>query len=39
MENARPVRVIRGSKAKGIWAPVTGFRYDGLYRVVEVRSL
>jgi putative restriction endonuclease len=28
-----PVRVVRGRNAKAKYAPVSGFRYDGLYRV------
>ncbi|PFH33434.1 histone lysine methyltransferase SET/SUV39 [Besnoitia besnoiti] len=31
-----PVRVIRGYKCKSRYAPSFGFRYDGLYRVVEM---
>ncbi|KAF4613554.1 hypothetical protein D9613_007623 [Agrocybe pediades] len=31
----RPVRVIRGSKLRSKWAPEEGYRYDGLYDVVE----
>lgn len=30
-----PVRVIRGAHAGSAHAPLTGFRYDGLYRVVD----
>ncbi len=30
-----PVRVIRGWKGDGESSPATGFRYDGLYRVVD----
>jgi len=30
-----PVRVIRGPKSDWAGAPTTGFRYDGLYKVVE----
>lgn len=32
-----PVRVIRGWRARNSISPSTGFRYDGLYRVVEAR--
>ncbi|KAL8273548.1 hypothetical protein Esti_002614 [Eimeria stiedai] len=31
-----PVRVIRGHLARSQYAPEVGFRYDGLYRVVEL---
>jgi putative restriction endonuclease len=30
-----PVRVVRGSAGDPTYSPVTGFRYDGLYRVAE----
>ncbi|GAA2209695.1 YDG/SRA domain-containing protein [Nonomuraea monospora] len=30
-----PVRVIRGYEEKSVYAPTTGYRYDGLYRVVR----
>ncbi|GAX50190.1 YDG/SRA domain-containing protein [Streptomyces olivochromogenes] len=33
-----PVRVIRGSKCESIYAPRSGYRYDGLYRVVSYGS-
>jgi len=33
-ESKQPVRVIR-AKGASRWAPSVGFRYDGLYRVVE----
>lgn len=29
-ENGRPVRVIRGSKGNSIFAPISGYRYDGV---------
>jgi hypothetical protein len=32
----RPLRVVRGYKARGDFAPQQGYRYDGLYRLVEV---
>ena len=32
----RPLRVVRGYKARGNYAPQQGYRYDGLYRLVEV---
>ncbi|KAF8803989.1 SRA-YDG [Phlegmacium glaucopus] len=32
-ETGRPVRVIRGRNAKSNYAPLEGYRYDGLYRV------
>ena len=31
-----PLRVIRGYKLKSRFAPPSGYRYDGLYHVVEV---
>lgn len=31
-----PVRVIRGSRGDPAWSPTEGYRYDGLYHVVEV---
>jgi putative restriction endonuclease len=30
-----PVRVLRGARQRSPYAPVAGYRYDGLYRVVE----
>ncbi|MGV9345787.1 YDG/SRA domain-containing protein [Streptomyces spiralis] len=33
-----PVRVIRGSKCESPYAPESGYRYDGLYRVVSYGS-
>ncbi|KDN33286.1 hypothetical protein RSAG8_13624, partial [Rhizoctonia solani AG-8 WAC10335] len=32
-ETRKPVRVIRGYKLPGVYAPETGYRYDGLYIV------
>jgi hypothetical protein len=32
----KPVRVLRSSKANSAFAPRSGIRYDGLYRVVDV---
>ncbi|KAJ7773117.1 PUA-like domain-containing protein [Mycena metata] len=32
----KPVRVIRGHTLKSRYAPETGYRYDGLYEVVDV---
>ncbi|CAE6460115.1 unnamed protein product, partial [Rhizoctonia solani] len=32
-ETRKPVRVIRGFKLSGVYAPETGYRYDGLYIV------
>ncbi|KAJ7073924.1 PUA-like domain-containing protein [Mycena amicta] len=37
MDERRPVRVIRGSECKSNFAPKSGFRYDGLYRVTRAR--
>ncbi|XP_071453370.1 E3 ubiquitin-protein ligase UHRF1-like [Hetaerina americana] len=34
-ENGSPVRVIRGYKVKGGFAPPDGYRYDGLYKVTK----
>lgn len=31
----QPVRVIRGYKNDSAWSPSIGFRYDGLYQVVD----
>jgi len=35
MEKGLPVRVIRGSRLESPFAPDTGYRYDGLYSVVD----
>lgn len=35
LRSGRPVRVLRASKGKSRWAPMEGYRYDGLYRVVS----
>ena len=32
-QNGRPVRVVRGPNSDSPWAPHTGYRYDGLYKV------
>lgn len=34
-DTGNPVRVVRGFKGHGKWAPNEGYRYDGLYRVVK----
>jgi len=34
-ERGLPVRVIRGAHRRSPYAPATGYRYDGLYTVVE----
>ncbi|KAF9533740.1 PUA-like domain-containing protein [Crepidotus variabilis] len=34
----RPVRVLRGHTLQSPWAPKEGYRYDGLYDVVEAAS-
>ncbi|PSR77133.1 hypothetical protein PHLCEN_2v8041 [Hermanssonia centrifuga] len=34
----KPVRVIRGSELKSVYAPYAGFRYDGLYTVHNPRE-
>ncbi|GFR24826.1 e3 ubiquitin-protein ligase UHRF1 [Trichonephila clavata] len=34
-ENNLPVRVLRGYKLKSKFAPLEGYRYDGLYNVVD----
>ncbi|KAJ4480780.1 PUA-like domain-containing protein [Lentinula lateritia] len=34
-QNRRPIRVIRGSAANSKYAPVEGYRYDGMYTVTE----
>lgn len=33
-ETGRPIRIVRGAKAKSRYSPQAGFRYDGLYRTV-----
>ncbi|KAJ3571260.1 hypothetical protein NP233_g3872 [Leucocoprinus birnbaumii] len=33
----KPVRLVRGFKNRSRWAPSKGFRYDGLYEVVEYK--
>ncbi|MEE1843241.1 YDG/SRA domain-containing protein [Streptomyces sp. JV190] len=33
--SANPVRVIRGSEGEKDYSPVSGYRYDGLYEIVE----
>lgn len=33
-ETGRPIRIVRGAKAKSRYSPQAGFRYDGLYRAV-----
>lgn len=38
MKNNYPVRVIRSSKHKSTFAPVTGYRYDGLYYVKDCQQ-
>jgi hypothetical protein len=35
-ETKNPIRVIRGYKLPGVYAPKEGYRYDGLYRVEKV---
>jgi hypothetical protein len=35
-KRSRPVRVIRGSALRSRYAPHNGFRYDGLYKVIDV---
>ncbi|GFY60864.1 e3 ubiquitin-protein ligase UHRF1 [Trichonephila inaurata madagascariensis] len=35
VENNLPVRVLRGYKLKSKFAPLEGYRYDGLYNVVD----
>ncbi|KAJ3749930.1 PUA-like domain-containing protein [Lentinula detonsa] len=32
----KPIRVIRGFKLNGAYAPKQGYRYDGLYRIYKV---
>lgn len=34
-QNGLPVRVLRGSKGDPFFSPKSGYRYDGLYRVVD----
>jgi hypothetical protein len=35
-EHDLPIRVLRGANAHSIYAPKAGYRYDGLYRVVDI---
>ncbi|KIY65570.1 SRA-YDG protein [Cylindrobasidium torrendii FP15055 ss-10] len=35
IETGQPVRVIRGGASTSPYAPYNGYRYDGLYRVVD----
>lgn len=37
-QTKKPVRVIRGYKLHSEYAPVEGYRYDGLYTVEKVSS-
>ncbi|KAL9716215.1 hypothetical protein Ac2012v2_000661 [Leucoagaricus gongylophorus] len=37
-ETKNPVRVVRGFKARSKYAPIEGYRYDGLYRVEKAWS-
>ncbi|WP_327355801.1 YDG/SRA domain-containing protein [Streptomyces sp. NBC_01304] len=37
-EREYPVRVLRGASGEELYSPVTGYRYDGLYQVVEWRQ-
>ena len=39
IESKNPVRFIRKSTLKSQWAPEVGYRYDGLYDVVEYEKL
>lgn len=34
-ETGRPIRIVRGWKAAGEHSPSSGYRYDGLYKVVK----
>ncbi|KAF9645901.1 hypothetical protein BDM02DRAFT_3119510 [Thelephora ganbajun] len=36
-ERGRPVRVIRGHGLDSKYAPETGYRYDGIYKVTRVK--
>ncbi|KAG0273158.1 E3 ubiquitin-protein ligase uhrf1 [Linnemannia exigua] len=33
--SSRPIRVVRGAHLKNIYAPRSGYRYDGIYKVVK----
>jgi putative restriction endonuclease len=35
VESGHPVRLIRGATLKNAYAPTTGYRYEGLFRVVS----
>jgi putative restriction endonuclease len=37
-ENGLPVRVLRGHLGEKPYAPKTGYRYDGLYKVIDHRA-
>ncbi|OAA55239.1 sra-ydg [Niveomyces insectorum RCEF 264] len=34
-----PIRVLRSASGKSHWAPSVGIRYDGLYRIAQVRRV
>ena len=38
-DNGNPVRLIRSHNLKSQYAPVIGFRYDGLYKAVETQRM
>ncbi|MFD2573979.1 YDG/SRA domain-containing protein [Spirosoma soli] len=38
-ETGRPLRLIRGATLQNQFAPETGYRYEGLYRVVEAERI
>ena len=38
-QQRKPLRVIRGSCSKSDFAPASGFRYDGLYRITDYRPV
>jgi hypothetical protein len=37
-EHELPIRVLRGASSHSVFAPKAGYRYDGLYRVVDIRQ-
>jgi hypothetical protein len=39
VSSSHPVRVLRSHNCRSQWAPIIGFRYDGLYDVVSVEKL
>ncbi|KAF8628978.1 hypothetical protein AX15_003617 [Amanita polypyramis BW_CC] len=38
-DTGRPVRVIRGANTRSVYAPLAGYRYDGLYKVIRAYQM